>query len=246
MTGAEWETIFEKLYLRVYAPLEVPEQTEADANGAVTLARCAPGADVLDAPCGYGRHSLVLAELGYHVVGLDRSPVLLDEARRRGGEREWASWVAGDYREPPFGDGSFDAVLHLFSSFGYHGEADDLRMFSEFRRVLRPGGRLVLETMHRDRLIAIFQPRGWHELPDGSARLEARSFDPVAGVHHTELTYWPRGGEPVSASYELRVYTATEVRAMLAAAGFTKLEVLGSLDGDPFSVESRLVVVAQS
>ena len=37
---------------------------------------------------------------------------------------------------------------------GYWGEDGDAAMFSEFRRVLRPGGRLVLETMHRDRLAA--------------------------------------------------------------------------------------------
>jgi ubiquinone/menaquinone biosynthesis C-methylase UbiE len=243
---SDWELIFDELYLRTYAPLDAPEQAEGMATGAIGLAECEPGADVLDAPCGYGRHALVLAEAGFRVVGLDRSPVLLGEARRRSAGAEWPRWVAGDYRELPFEDASFNAVLHLFSSFGYYGEDDDRRMFREFRRVLRPGGRLVVETTHRDRLVCIFRPSDWEELPDGAARLERRSFDPATGVIHTAHVYWPRGGEPVPAEYDIRVYAATEVRALLAAAGFSEVELYGGLGGEPLSTESRLVAVAGS
>jgi ubiquinone/menaquinone biosynthesis C-methylase UbiE len=243
---SEWGRIFDELYLRTYAPLETPEQAEAMATGAVTLAGCEPAAAVLDAPCGYGRHALVLADAGYRVVGLDRSPILLDEARRRSEGREWPRWVAGDYRELPFEDASFDAVLHLFTSFGYYGEEDDLRMFREFRRVLRTGRRLVVETMHRDRLVRIFQPSGGDELPDGAARLERRTFDPATGLVHTVHAYWPRGGEPVTAEYDARAYAATEVRGLLERAGFSETEFYGGLGGEAFTVDSRLVAVAEA
>ena len=65
------------------------------------------------------RHALVLAEAGYRVTGLDRSEVQLAEAERRRGDVDWPKLVRGDYRELPFADESFDAVLNLFTSLGY-------------------------------------------------------------------------------------------------------------------------------
>ena len=67
--------------------------------------------------------------------------------------------MQADYRELPFEDGSFDAVVNLFSSLGYRGDEGDRQTLREFRRVLRPGGALVIETMHRDRLVRVFRPR---------------------------------------------------------------------------------------
>ena len=123
MTAAsDWNTLFDELYLKTYAPLQAGQDPAPLALGAVRLAGCPDGGDVLDAACGYGRHSLVLAGEGYRVVGIDRSPVLLDQARRSSGAAEWPRWVQGDYRELPFEDGSFDAVLNLFSSFGFWGD----------------------------------------------------------------------------------------------------------------------------
>ena len=115
---------------------------------------------MLDCPCGYGRHSIEFARLGLHVVGSDYSESQLAEARRRGGDGEWPQWVQADYRELPFADASFDCVANLFTSLGYWGDDADRGAIAEFRRVLRPGGSLVVETMHRDMLMAIFGPGG--------------------------------------------------------------------------------------
>jgi SAM-dependent methyltransferase len=83
-----WDQLFDELYLKTYADRE-PGDPREEALGAARLAGAEPPADVLDAACGYGRHSLVLAEAGYRVTGVDRSAVLLDEARRRSGGGDW-------------------------------------------------------------------------------------------------------------------------------------------------------------
>jgi ubiquinone/menaquinone biosynthesis C-methylase UbiE len=210
------------------------------------LAGCEPPADILDAACGYGRHSRVLAGAGYRVVGLDRSPVLLAEARRRSEGDEWPRWVEGDYRELPFAAERFDAVVNLFTSFGFFGEEGDLQALREFRRVLRPGRALVLETMHRDLLMAIFREQDWEELPDGGVRLERRTFDPVAGTCEVGLTYWPKGREPVTVEYRLRVYTASELKRLAREAGFAEIEFYADPEGGPVSRETRLILVAKT
>lgn len=240
-----WDKLFDELYLKTYAAVQTPELALPMALGAVKLAGLEPGADVLDAACGFGRHSIPLAEAGYRVVGADRSAVLLAEARRRAGEREWPRWVEADYRELPFDDASFDVVLNLFTSFGFYGEEGDAQALREFLRVLRPDGRLVIEIMHRDRLIEIYQERSWTELPDGATLLEERKLDPVTGFVETMHKYAPEKGAPTAVTYRLRVYTATELGRLVEDAGFAALEFHGDLEGAPLSRETRLVIVAQ-
>src|SRR5262245_36884170 len=133
-------------YLRTVVA-EKPERGSAvEAQGAVRLAGCLPGATVLDAGCGVGRHSWPLARAGYKVVGLDSSRVLLGAARSPARGEGWPRFVRGSYTALPFGPGSFDAVLCLGTALGYLGEAADRAALREFRRVLAPGGRLVIET----------------------------------------------------------------------------------------------------
>jgi SAM-dependent methyltransferase len=241
---SDWDRLFDDLYLKTYAPLQQEEDAESLALGAMQLAACKAPADVLDAACGFGRHSRVLANAGYRVVGVDRSPVLLDEARRRSEDAEWPRWVEGDYRDLPFEAETFDAVVNLFTSFGFYDEEGDMRALMEFRRVLRPRRAFVLETMHRDRLMAIFQETSWQELPDEALRLDPHSFNLVEGILEDALTYWPKGGEPTTVNYRLRVYTATELKRMAMAAGFVDVDFYGDEARGPLSRDSRLVLVA--
>src|ERR671936_834465 len=69
-------------YLRAYGDDAGQAQ---EALAAARLAGCPEAGDLLDVPCGFGRHSVPLARAGYRVVGVDRAEPLLAEARRRAG-----------------------------------------------------------------------------------------------------------------------------------------------------------------
>jgi ubiquinone/menaquinone biosynthesis C-methylase UbiE len=239
-----WDAFFSDFYLRAFADDERQEEAEAQALAAARLAGCPDGGDLLDVPCGFGRHSVPLARAGYRVVGVDRSEALLAEARRRARGERWPKLVRADYRELPFADGSFDAAVNLFSSLGYLGDAEDTKVLAEIRRVLRPGARLVIEIMHRDLLVLRFQESDWRLLGEGRLLLEQRTFDAAAGVAQVTQTLIDRAGRD-SRSYSVRVYSATELLAMLAAAGFADARCHGDLDGAPFTTGSRLVIVAR-
>jgi ubiquinone/menaquinone biosynthesis C-methylase UbiE len=240
VTQEQFDTLFDEAYLELYGPREDPAQTEEEALGAASLAGVEAPAEVLDCPCGFGRHAAVLAAAGFRVTGADRSQVLLDEARRRGAEFDL---VQADYRELPFPDASFDAVLNLFSALGYTGEEGDAQALREFRRVLRSGGKLVIETMHRDRLMRIFQQRRWERLPTGYL-LEEGSFDQVSGVYSNVMTYIPDEGSPREFPYAMRTYSATELVGMVRAAGFEQVDCYGAFDGSELGFDTRLVLVA--
>jgi ubiquinone/menaquinone biosynthesis C-methylase UbiE len=239
-----WDAFFSDFYLRAYAGEERDAEAETQALAAARLSGCDEGGELLDVPCGFGRHAIPFADAGYRVVGVDRSEALLAEARRRARGDRWPKLVRADYRELPFADASFDAAVNLFSSLGYLGDAEDTKVLAEIRRVLRPGARLVIEIMHRDLLVLRFQESDWRLLGEGRLLLEQRTFDAAAGVAQVTQTLIDRAGRD-SRSYSVRVYSATELLAMLAAAGFADARCHGDLDGAPFTTGSRLVIVAR-
>jgi SAM-dependent methyltransferase len=178
------------------------------------------------------------------VTGVDISASLLEEARSRAGAGENPTFVEADLRQLPFEDGGFDCALNLFSSIGFLRGDGDLDVLRELARVLAPGGRLVVETMHRDRLAAIFRERDWEPLPDGGLFLEERRFDPVAGVIEGTHIVIREGHEFGRRDFWLRVYTATELVALVERAGFTDTHCQGGLEGGPVTRDTRLALVA--
>ena len=240
-----WDDFFSDFYLRAYAAFDRPEEAEAQALGAARLAGCPDGGDVLDVACGFGRHAVPLARAGYRVVGVDRSRPLLEEAERRAGGEPWPRLVRADYRELPFAEESFDAALSLFTSLGYLGDEEDTNALAEIRRVLRPGGRLLVETMHRDLLVRRFQEHDWRLLGEGRLLLEQRTFDAASGVAQATQTLIDSTGERDSRSFSVRVYTATELIAMLGRAGFADAKCHGDVEGGVFTTDTRLVIVAR-
>ncbi|HCF57851.1 MAG TPA: hypothetical protein DFS52_07635 [Myxococcales bacterium] len=118
------------------------------------------GSRLLDAPRGHGRLSLPLARRGALAFGVDQSAVLLAKAERRRGALSRAALRLRrhDLREP-IGEEGFDAAINIFSSLGYGSEDDDRAILSTLARALRPGGRLFLETMHRDAVATMLSRR---------------------------------------------------------------------------------------
>ena len=230
----DWDSVFDETYLETYIPFFEDERTHAEAFGAASLAGLEAGAEVLDCPCGFGRHALVLAEAGYRVTGLDRSKVQLAEAERLRGDADSPRFVRGDYRDLPFDDASFDAVLNLFSSLGYLEQDEDLGVLRGFRRVLRPGGALIVETAHRDGLARLFtrqSRRTWDRLPNGSLFLQEREPDWVEGTMTERREIVRPNGERTERSFVLRVYSTKEWAEMLHEAGFADIQPFGSWDG---------------
>jgi ubiquinone/menaquinone biosynthesis C-methylase UbiE len=157
----------------------------------VALARPAPADRVLDVACGTGHTALALAPLVGSVVGIDLTAEMLDRARRLAPEAGAGNleFRQGDVHALPFDAGSFDLVT---CRRGAHHFGDIERALAEMRRVLAPGGRLVvddrsvpeddrvdvvmnrLDLLHDNSHVREYRPSEWRQmLAAGGFALEA-------------------------------------------------------------------------
>ena len=178
--------------------------------------------------------------------GLDYSPHLLAIARKRGTGKT-LRYARGDMRRlPARWTGRFDAVLNLFTSFGFFLDpADDARVIAQFARVLKPGGTLVWHGGSRDGVMARFLERDWWKADDGTVIAHERSFDPLSGVLSIRSTF---EGPAASGEREhrIRLYTATRIAELCAAAGLIVEQAFDSFRARPLTRRSsEMLLVAR-
>lgn len=239
---AEWWTdpeFWEEMYEFIFPPehLALGEEVAAQVEA---LAALPPGASVIDLGCGPGRVAVPLARRGHRVTGVDAQERYLERARAHAA-RDGVPLALrrGDIARLA-DEAAFDAALCLFTSFGYFADpADDRRVLAGAHRALRPGGRLVLETAHRDGVVRL---HGVREAVRGARRFrEEPRFDPVTGILETRWSVSaPQGARAFTS--RMRTYTATALARMLREAGFAEVRLLGGLEGGAPSIDRYTVV----
>jgi len=246
-TSTDWfarESFWRDFYPSMFPP-ERFATAEADMVRLLDLVRPA-GRRALDLCCGPGRYTRALADQGFQVTGVDRSRFLLGKARAHlKGCTPVPELVREDMREFQRA-GEFDLAINLFTSFGYFADpADDLRVLRNVLASLRPGGVLVMEMMGKERLAAVFQPGSVSELADGTLMVERRAI--VADWTRIRNEWILIQGETVRRhTFEHTVFSGRELRDLLLAAGFARVELHGDLDGSPYDRRAlRLLAVAR-
>ena len=214
-----WQSYFDAQYLLEYEPLFDLERDRHEVARLMEVLALPSGARILDVPCGQGRHAHLLAEAGFDVDGLDYSRELLARARARGTGRT-LRYTRGDMRSlPARWTGRFDAVVNLFTSFGFFTDPrDDQQVIDEFARVLVPDGILVWHGGDRDGLMARFLSRDWWQTNDGTLVAQERNFDSLSGIL-TVSSVWSGRRNQGAREHRIRIYTPTALAELCARAG---------------------------
>lgn len=219
------------------------ERSAADVDIMLRLLELPSGAELLDVPCGEGRHSIELASRGYRVTGLDQSVPLLEIARATAAQKNVeVEWVEGDMRRLPW-RGAFDGVICYWGSFGYFDDEGNFDFLQGSAQALRSGGRMIIETQILETLLPKFQSRGWIKIND-VYMLEDRKYDHTTGRAETDWIFI-RNGEVAEWHSSIRMYTYAELIEILRDAGFSRAEGWDTQTGAPFALGSqRLCMVA--
>jgi 2-polyprenyl-3-methyl-5-hydroxy-6-metoxy-1,4-benzoquinol methylase len=236
MNEFDFEGVFNDDYLYFFEDILTPERTAEDVEKIVELLELAPGAEILDCPCGHGRIANALAERGFRVTGLDASEFFLERARAdaqaRGVEVEY---LPGDMRDLPWHD-RFDALVNWFTSFGYFSDDQNKAVLREFHAALKPGGRLILETQNITRIL--LNPSPLIEMKrDDDSMLDEWQLD-VENARFVTARTVVRGGETRKTHFVVRWFSVPELRSWLEEAGFDNVRAPG------LTAETRLIVLA--
>lgn len=236
---SEWfEEWFGDVYLELY-----PHRDEAEASKVVGLLRrlgvIGAGDHVLDLACGAGRHSVALTSAGTRVAGLDLSLPLLRAARRRG---VTSPLVRGDMRRLPLRAGGFDAVVNLFTSFGYFAtDAEHLASLGEVARVLKRGGRFALDFLNAPAVRGSLVARDERTIGGRRVVQQRRLGD----EGRTVIKTIDLADEGKSFMERVRLFERADLEGMLAASGLRVDAALGDYDGNPHTPATpRLLLLA--
>lgn len=250
MSEPWYASAFDEEYYDAFHPMLTPELTRTETDFLLEKLALEPGARILDLCCGQGRHSIELARRGYHVTGLDLSTYLLAIARREADEAGAdVQFIEGDMRRIPRPDQPYDAVINMFSAYGYlETDDEDQKSLAASAGVLRPGGAFFLDTMNREAIIRYWQPWHWTEHPDGTLFAARMRWDILAGRQYvTEVLIRP-DGRRTEDTYSIRTYTYTEIARHFRDAGFdpSSLQVWGGYDSSTYTWDSgRMIVMAR-
>jgi SAM-dependent methyltransferase len=242
----EWpiDELFDEDYLHFYAARLADDTTDEEASTVWNLLGLGEGTDVLDLACGHGRIANRLAGMGARVTGLDATPLFLDlgrtDARRRGVH---VDYVRGDMRAIPWTE-RFDAVVSWFTAYGYFDDAQNRAVLAQVHQALRPGGRFLVELIHKDTLLSHWVPATVTEADDGML-IDEREFDPLTGRANARRTVI-RNGRVRRSSFFTRLFSFTELRDWLHDAGFHTVEGYAGDGAALTAAARRMIVVAHN
>src|ERR1700722_19047733 len=145
-SGDWWQTFFSGLAVDLWLNASTAEQTEHEADFILESLDVPAPAQILDVPCGGGRHSIVLAGRGYDMTGVDISTDFLTAARSKSaGLPGEIDWQQREMRDLPWPE-TFDGAFCFGNSFGYLDDDGNAAFLKSVASALKPGARFVLAT----------------------------------------------------------------------------------------------------
>lgn len=238
-----WEDIYNRqIYFDLYEEADT-RLAEKEVQQVVTLLHPPDQASILDLCCGYGRHSMQLAQRGFQVTGVDISEKQIQHAREVASKAHTQlDFHVADARKLNF-QGAFDLVLNMFVSFGFFKEENENKeMLQGVFRALKPGGKLLLDFWNREKEIRDFKPIACEKIKDVIILKEWR-FDALAGRLHWKNTVIFPDGKRESWNHSIRAYTVAELKALVEEVGLKFEAVFGSLAGEEYTIDSPAAII---
>jgi SAM-dependent methyltransferase len=202
-----------------------------------------PGSRMIDVACGKGRHSRILASMGFYVTGIDISPDSIEYAKQF--ERENLEFYQHDMRFP-FWINYFDYAFNFFTSFGYfktrREHEDAIRTIASS---LKSKGIFVIDYLNvhyaEDRLVyneekivngTTYEIHRWHD--------EDHFFKKII-IKDAQLP------EPIEFTEEVAKFTLGDFTDMLSYYGMQVQEVCGDYQLNHYDIRKtpRLIIIAK-
>lgn len=237
-----WHAFFDATYadigLTPQSPKEIAAQEKA-ADFIIDTLGLSPGDTVFDQCCGIGRISLPLAQKGMKILGVDLAPGYAQKAAAFfTSQKLSATFHTADAFEF-VAESPCDGGINWFSSFGYHPDDDqNLKMLKCAHASLKPGAKFIIDFIGVPFILKEFRVAQClrRKIPGGELLLiEEPTMDFVSGMFQTRWTYVFPDGRREERHSANRIYMPYDLVRLMERAGFEDVEVMGNLDGSPFT-----------
>lgn len=205
---------------------------------------------VLDLTCGTGSQVLFLAKHGYEVIGSDFSPDLLKIARKKAKEAKLnLRFIDGDMRI--INVGKFDAAITMFNAVGHLTKSGFEKAIRNINKNLKDGGIYVFDIFNlealSDEVVSNFSMYKHKKFNDTQLHsVQCSTIDRKNGflTSYDNHILQKKADKPtrLNNKFSLQVYSAKELREMLARCGFKTLEQY-DIDGSKFLEKKSISIL---
>ena len=199
------------------------------------------GSTIIDLGCGKGRHARIIAQQGYHVIGLDLSPESINHCNSL--QIPNAEFHVHDMRNP-FPASEVDAVFNLFTSFGYFDtDQEHQEVISNAAGALKTGGILVIDYLNSFQVESNLIAR--EQLLIDQIEFNIQRFK-SSGRFIKQIEFSDRGAN-FRFEEKVAALCLDDFKRYLSNAGFQLEGVYGNYELHPFDekVSSRLIIIAR-
>jgi D-alanine-D-alanine ligase len=248
-----WKSLFDDVYLLTDARSVCDSDlTRREVEIFVELIPIEPEHAILDLCGGHGRHSMELYERGFkNCTVLDYSSHLINHGRACAADRNCRiEFIRADARETGLISDNFEHVLITGNSLGYLSEPEaDCEILEEARRILRPGGWILIDETDGSVIKSKFNPNAWHEIGGDIIVCRQREMSDN-GVKTREVVISREQGIVRDRTYSIRMYEPEDLTALVERAGFAQISLktdfsLYEKKGDYGFMNHRMIVTAQ-
>lgn len=199
---------------------------------------------LLDLGCGRGRHSITLAERGYRVTGVDLSEKAIAKAKRITSEKKLPiDFISGDMRDHL--EKKFDAILNLFTTFGYFLEDEEnARVIENISGMLKPNGTVLIDFFNAHLVEKTLVKEESGSFKELNFKIERKIEN---GMVFKKINF---SGSSLSEEVEylerVKLYDLNWFKKVLFESGLILEKVYGDYSGGHFEVENspRLIMIS--
>ena len=232
-------TLFDGVYKELWRRIVPEALTQLELDLILDVLKLQPGNNVLDAMCGYGRHTLGLAGKGVLVTAIDNASEYITEIRNAAGKLPVEALAIGVESFRP--EKKYDGAICMGNSLSSLNRTQTLAFFHTIRESLRPGGRFLLNTWMITEVIAKkIKDREWYQVKEFKYLLENEYLLQPSRVETRHTVIAPDGQieEKLDVDY---IFSMAEMEALLNECGLHLLEIYSTPRKRPWSLGDEYI-----
>jgi SAM-dependent methyltransferase len=242
----EWyKDFFKGINCEIWENVIPEETTLQEVDFLLSELHLAAGAKILDMPCGFGRHAIPFASLGYRVTGIDISETFITSLNERvKAAKLHVHAICADILnvESPQ---SFSGALCLGNSFGYFNREKMNVFVQKIANSLLPGGYFIINSgMVAESILPNLLQYGQHNVYKvGNITMEVNNTYCVEDSYLVSNLQYTKGDIKENHSFKHFVFTLGEIKNLLQRCSLRTVATYSGVDKAPYTFGDRQVYI---